>query len=635
MSILAKKNSKKKKSNMVQFPGSSSMDVVPVVQRVFEEFMEEAMEYGSFREFENSEGFRNMAEELHSRMVQEFIQEFKGTGQTNVQKALKKGIPVLNFLIFLFIRVNELVHSQLSEEMLKSMLATRELEYFATMGIFRKQMGEIVRSLEKMPYPVHSVMADLHRYAMDEYVEPWDEFPFIQTWEDQYWREQGKTEIPVANVDILIEIKKIGLEIAKQTDVFRETLEKIRPFFASDNDLELFLEGREFNYGFADVPDEEYKALGDRLFDAIQDLADRGDVEEGRIMDMGDDFPIAFLQGMPLKEGEWIHKNYIEIVESYAYIRKKGYRLISIDPHVLSEPQVMKKSGKELVQLDLSEFNEVMSDFEGHIDSFPGREKTFSGVEHLNVEDYLSWENRLWKDDPEIVEGLVSRSWNKWVDSSKKKGVAILEGVPVEKIHSWVNPDEMAEMEEDPLFSTRNERTRMILKCEDWTGLLEGEKDEEKGIKDPYFAAPFPFDEQPSRSRMAVVHNSINQSMISQMSINKLVSYLSKSYFGGRDIIFEEEEEGLKILAENVIEQVEEYSRELGMHLMSLENLGLIDFSDESGEYSWGSLFPNGYILSIDYLKEEIEEEYEDLVAMIEREGKEETGIFPEPFFRD
>jgi hypothetical protein len=36
MSILAKKNSKKKKSNMVQFPGSHSMDVVPVVQRVFQ-----------------------------------------------------------------------------------------------------------------------------------------------------------------------------------------------------------------------------------------------------------------------------------------------------------------------------------------------------------------------------------------------------------------------------------------------------------------------------------------------------------------------------------------------------------------------------------------------------------------------
>jgi hypothetical protein len=248
--------------------------------------------------------------------------------------------------------------------------------------------------------------------------------------------------------------------------------------------------------------------------------------------------------------------------------------------------------------------------------------------------DYLSWKDRQWEDDPELVEGLVSSSWNEWVDSSKKKGVTLIEGVPVDKIHSWVGPDEMAEMEDGPLFSTRNERTRIILTCEDWKGLFEGDKDEEKGIKDPYFADPFPFDDQPSRFRLAVVHNSINQSIISQMSINKLINYLSKSYFGGRDIIFEGEREGLAILAENVTEQVEEFGREAGLHLMSLESLGLIDFSDESGEYSWGSLFPNGYILSIDYLKDEIEEEYEDLVAMIKREGKEETGIFPEPFYK-
>jgi hypothetical protein len=136
MSILSKKkkDTGKKQTNIVQFPGSSPMDVVPVVRRVFDEFMEEALEFESFREFENSEAFENMAEELHSRTVQESVQEFRGSGQTNVQKALKRGIPVLNFLMFLFIRTNELVRSQLPEEMLRSMITTRELEIFGTMG---------------------------------------------------------------------------------------------------------------------------------------------------------------------------------------------------------------------------------------------------------------------------------------------------------------------------------------------------------------------------------------------------------------------------------------------------------------------------------------------------------------------
>jgi len=645
MSILSKKkkNTRKKQPNVLQFPGSSSMDVVPVVQRVFEEFLEEALKFGSFGEFENSEAFKNMTEELHSRMVQEFVQEFRGSGQTNVQKALKRGIPVLNFLMFLFIRANELVHSQLREEMLKSMITTRELEFFSTIGIFRKQMGEITDSLEKMPYPVNREMADLHRYVMDEYVETWDEFPFIQIWEDQYWRDNGKTEIPVGVVDLLMKMKKIGLDniktfaldSAKETNVVRETLEEIRSLFSSEGDLELFLDGKDFSYGFADIPDEEYKELGDRLFSAIQDLAERGDVEEGHVMDMGEDFPIVFLQRMPLKEGKWIHKVFIEIVERYAYVRKMGYDLVSTDPHVLTEPQVMKKTGDEFEQVELSEYEDIMAGFEGHIASFPGRKKTLSGVEHLNVEDYLSWKDRLWKDDPELVEGLVSSSWNEWVDSNKKEGVTLLEGVPVDKIHSWVGPDEMAEMEDDPLFRTRSERTRMSLGCEDWATLFEGEENEEKGIKDPYFAAPLPLDKEPSRFRLAVVFNSINQSITTQMSISKFINYLSKSYFGGRDFIFEEEREGLKILAEMMIGQIKEFSREITTHLMFLKSLGFIDFSDKSGEYSWGSLFPNGYMLSVDSLQSEIEKEFEGLMAMIEIEGREETGIFPEPFYGD
>jgi len=637
MSILSKKkkNPKKGKPNVVQFPGSNSMDVVPVVQRVFKKFMEEALEFESFGEFGNSDKYRDMAEELHSRMVRECIEEFRGTGQTNVQKALKSGIPILNLLTFLFLRVNELVHSQLSEEMLRSVLTTRELEYFATMGLFREQIGEITGSLEKMPYPVNRVMADLHRYAIDEYVEPWDEFPFIHTWEDQYWRDNGKKEIPAVMKEMVTEIRRVGLDAAKQTDAFKKTLDEIRPLFQSERDLELFLEGKEYNYGFADVLDEEYKELGDRLFAAIQDLADRGEIDKGRIMDMGDEFPIIFLQSIPLKEEEWIHKVYIEILERYAYIKKMGYHLVRLDPHVLSEPQVMKKSGADLEQVELSEFEQSMADFEGHIDSFPGRKKTFSGVEHLNVEDYLGWKDRLWKDNPEFIEGLVSSSWNEWVDSNKKEGTTRLEGVPVDKIHSWVGPDEMAEMEDDPLFRTRNERINMNMRCEEWMGLFEGEKDAEKGINDTYFAAPFPFDDQPSRCRLAAVWNSINQSTISQMSINKFVNYLSKNYFGGRDILFKREKEGLTILAEGLAEQIERFTRDVGVHLVLLENLGLIDFCDESGEYSWGSLFPNGYIFSKDYLNSEIEEEYKSLVATIERESKEETGIFPEPFDRD
>jgi hypothetical protein len=84
-----------------------------------------------------------------------------------------------------------------------------------------------------------------------------------------------------------------------------------------------------------------------------------------------------------------------------------------------------------------------------------------------------------------------------------------------------------------------------------------------------------------------------------------------------------------------MIGQIKEFSREITTHLMFLKSLGFIDFSDKSGEYSWGSLFPNGYMLSVDSLQSEIEKEFEGLMAMIEIEGREETGIFPEPFYGD
>jgi hypothetical protein len=175
----------------------------------------------------------------------------------------------------------------------------------------------------------------------------------------------------------------------------------------------------------------------------------------------------------------------------------------------------------------------------------------------------------------------------------------------------------------------------MILKCIDWTDLFEGEKNEEKGIKDPYFAAPLPLDKEPSRVRLAVVHNNINRSLINQMALNKFIIYLSKSYFGGRNLIFEKEREGLQFLVEMAEWQIKEFSREIVPHFIFLENLGFVDFADKSGEYSWGSLFPEGYTLPKDSAESEIEREYEGLIAMIERESKEETGIFPEPFDRD
>jgi hypothetical protein len=34
-------------------------------------------------------------------------------------------------------------------------------------------------------------------------------------------------------------------------------------------------------------------------------------------------------------------------------------------------------------------------------------------------------------------------------------------------------------------------------------------------------------------------------------------------------------------------------------------------------------------------VESEIEREYEGLIAIIERESREETGIFPEPFYKD
>jgi hypothetical protein len=81
--------------------------------------------------------------------------------------------------------------------------------------------------------------------------------------------------------------------------------------------------------------------------------------------------------------------------------------------------------------------------------------------------------------------------------------------------------------------------------------------------------------------------------------------------------------------------QIKEFGREIVPHFIFLENLGFVDFADKSGEYSWGSLFPEGYTLPKDSVESEIEREYEGLIAIIERESREETGIFPEPFYKD
>ena len=99
------------------------------------------------------------------------------------------------------------------------------------------------------------------------------------------------------------------------------TEDEVRPLFEDAESFQKFLDGEDYSYGLADVPDAEYDEHYEAIVSAIKGVA-----KQGIVVDMPS-VPHQFLQEAPLVNGEWIDGYIVELAEWGARLVEKGLLL--------------------------------------------------------------------------------------------------------------------------------------------------------------------------------------------------------------------------------------------------------------------------------------------------------------------
>lgn len=169
----------------------------------------------------------------------------------------------------------------------------------------------------------------------------------------------------------------------------------------------------------------------------MRELADSGQVQAGSSVFL-DSVPIPFLREAPLVHGRWLDRLAVELAEWGALLQRKGYRFQEAeDGHPLALVVLNRDNGKEA---DPAEIGSLRRRASHNLAKFPGRARKIDGRMYLHFDDYRSWPGRKVKGDllPNVKEGMVTVSWNKWVSDHGGEGVVAIAGVPVEDLQCYV-----------------------------------------------------------------------------------------------------------------------------------------------------------------------------------------------------
>ena len=112
----------------------------------------------------------------------------------------------------------------------------------------------------------------------------------------------------------------------------------------------------------------------------------------------------------------------IEFAESGALLRERGIDFELSEPHPLAPLRPCRRNEIPGVQkADVVSEDEVTSarkEAVARLSTFTGRTKKINGRPYFHLDDYQAWSERKAGDDLEVTEGVVTASWNAWVETS-------------------------------------------------------------------------------------------------------------------------------------------------------------------------------------------------------------------------
>ena len=386
--------------------------------------------------FQEAHGFNTIFEYIHhlksqpdsaapiprltDQVAEAVKQTLKGHPREEIDKAVRQAYKDVLFLFFLHQQVNRKLISEERYFWTQGRFLIAELKsLLREQALGRRMRWNEIRVGIETPYPLDSETAAAVEAAKQHYVMTWElleEGDDLGQWLLESFLAKGNTALPDGAYGMMSGAKHLYSKMP--------TEDEVRPLFEDAESFQKFLDGEDYSYGLADVPDAEYDAHYEAIVSAIKGVA-----KQGIVVDMPS-VPHQFLQEAPLVNGEWIDGYIVELAEWGARLVEKGLLLEeSGDYHPMAWKRIINQEHGSEACAAVS--MKLWQQTRKRLAAFPGSTRVIDERQYLNFADYLKWRGRRNKGDLKsgMRRGLVVSSWNQWVESQGGEGVATLAGV--------------------------------------------------------------------------------------------------------------------------------------------------------------------------------------------------------------
>ena len=357
---------------------------------------------------------------LTDQVAEAVKQTLKGHPREEIDKAVRQAYKDVLFLFFLHQQVNRKLISEERYFWTQGRFLIAELKsLLREQALGRRMRWNQIRVGIETPYPLDSETAAAVEAVKQHYVMTWElleEGDDLGQWLLESFLAKGNTALPDGAYGMMSGAKHLYSKMP--------TEDEVRPLFEDAESFQKFLDGEDYSYGLADVPDAEYDEHYEAIVSAIKGVA-----KQGIVVDMPS-VPHQFLQEAPLVDGDWIDGYIVELAEWGARLVEKGLLLEeSGDYHPMAWKRIINQEhGSEAcAAVSMKLWQQTRKRLAG----FPGSTRVIDERQYLNFADYLKWRGRRNKGDLKsgMRRGLVVSSWNQWVESQGGEGVATLAGV--------------------------------------------------------------------------------------------------------------------------------------------------------------------------------------------------------------
>ncbi len=193
-------------------------------------------------------------DKLTTQVEEAVKQTLKGQPREEINRAVRQSHKDVLFLFYLHQQVNGKLLSEHRYYWTRVMLLIKEVKSLLREQALDRQMRlNRIRVGIEMPYPLDSETAAAVEAAQQHHVLTWEaleEGDDLGQWVTESFLAEGKTALPDGAYGMISGAKPIYSKVPTEAQV--------KKHFEDAESFQKFLDGDDYSYGLADVPDAEY-----------------------------------------------------------------------------------------------------------------------------------------------------------------------------------------------------------------------------------------------------------------------------------------------------------------------------------------------------------------------------------------